>query len=305
MCSEERVARVPGTSEPALCVSAVQRYSLHDGGGIRTVAFAKGCPFFCPWCCNPENLSFEPEPMWLESRCIGCSVRADGRRDRTGAPCDTAPESCPTTAKRLVGEVVSVEALAQRLLRDKVFFEESRGGVTVSGGECLAGAARQEAVVALLERCRAGGVHTAVETTLACELAVTPERLAAACDLLLVDFKVTERTRSREVTGIDPELRDANLRAVLACGAKVVARMPLIPGFTDDAANVRTNAERARSLGIVRADLLPFHQLGAGKYASVGRSYALGDVAPPSDEDVERAARICRKVGLEVVVRGA
>lgn len=287
-----------------LCVTNIQRFSIHDGGGIRSVAFTKGCPFRCPWCCNPENLSFEPEVCWHEKLCIGCSVRASGVRDANGAPCDTLPENCPTGAKERLGAMREVGELAESLLRDKVFFEESGGGITVSGGECLAGAERQAAVVELLERCHAEGVGTALETTLAVPLHLDTSRLAKACDTFLVDFKIADRHRSLEVTRLDPDVRDANLRALLGHRAQVIARMPIIPGYTDGEDNVRANAERAVSLGISRADILPFHQLGASKYASLGMEYGMGDVRQLTDADVQNDVAICQAEGLDVVIRG-
>lgn len=299
-------SRGAGESRERLCITNVQRFSIHDGGGIRSVAFTKGCPFRCPWCCNPENLSFEPEVCWHKKLCIGCSVRPDGVRDANGAPCDTAPQDCPTGAKERLGTLRGVDDLAEELLRDKVFFEESKGGVTVSGGECLAGAARQEAVCGLLERCHAEGVGTALETTLAVPLSVGAARLVGACDTFLVDFKIADRRRSMDVTRLDPDVRDRNLRAVLALGASVVARMPIIPRYTDGEDNVRANARRVRELGIRRADVLPFHQLGESKYESLGMPYTMGSVTQLADGDdaVQRAVGICREAGLDVVIRG-
>ena len=275
-------------------VTNVQRFSLHDGGGIRTVVFLKGCPFRCPWCCNPENLSAEPEVSLKERLCMHCSPRPGG------APCATAPEDCPTGAKELLGRTRTVDDLVAEVARDGAFFEESGGGVTVSGGECLL---RQDFLLAFLEACRAEGLSTAVETTLALPLE-DPARLVAACDVLLVDFKIADRARSLEVTGIDPELRDANLRTVLGLGARVVARMPIIPGFTDDDAWVSANVARIRELGISRVDVLPFHQLGQGKYDATGRDYALRDVPQLSDADVEGVVARCEAAGLATVVHG-
>ena len=275
-------------------VTNVQRFSLHDGGGIRTVVFLKGCPFRCPWCCNPENLSAEPEVSLKERLCMHCSPRPGG------APCATAPEDCPTGAKELLGRTRTVDDLVAEVARDGAFFEESGGGVTVSGGECLL---RQDFLLAFLEACRAEGLSTAVETTLALPLE-DPARLVAACDALLVDFKIADRARSLEVTGIDPELRDANLRTVLGLGARVVARMPIIPGFTDDDACVAANVARIRELGVSRVDVLPFHQLGQGKYDATGRDYALRDVPQLSDADVEGVVARCEAAGLATVVHG-
>ncbi len=286
-----------------LCITNVQRYSLHDGGGIRTVIFCKGCPFTCPWCCNPENLSFAPEVCWKERLCIGCSVRPDGRRDPNGCPCDTPPEACPTGAKELMGCDRSLSSLVSEAMRDAVFYEESGGGVTASGGEALAGFDRQHAIACMLSACKEQGVNTAIESTLALPLA-NPVALVAACDVFLIDFKIADRARSIEITGIDPDVRDYNLREIIALGARVIARMPIIPGYTDDEENVAANARRARELGITRADILPFHQLGEGKYKSLGLDYACGDIPQLRDEDIAYAVRICEGAGLEVVVHG-
>lgn len=290
-------------TESTACVTNVQRYSLHDGGGIRTVAFLKGCPFRCPWCCNPENLSFKPEVLWSRRLCIGCSVRADGTRDANGCPCDTAPALCPTGAKELMGTERTASSLAEELLRDRVFYEESGGGVTLSGGECLAGPGRQRFCAQVLAACRAQGVNTAVETTLAVPLTCADE-LAAACDTFLVDFKIADRTKSLEVTGIDPEVRDANVRALRSRGANVIARLPIIPGFTDSADNVAANAANAVRLGLNRADILPFHQMGSSKYESLGLDYHLDALEQLSEDDVAHAVALCEDAGLEVVVHG-
>ena len=278
----------------AATVTNIQRFSLHDGGGIRTVVFLKGCPFRCPWCCNPENLSREPEVSLRERLCIHCSPRPGG------APCETAPEACPTGAKELLGRVRGVGELVAEAARDRAFFEESGGGVTVSGGECLL---YQDFLCAFLEACRADGLRCSIETTLALPLD-DPARLVAACDSLLVDFKIADRDKSLEVTGIDPDLRDANLRTALALGARVVARMPIIPGFTDDAPCVDANVARIVELGLRRVDVLPFHQLGEGKYDSLGRSYALAGVRQLSEDDVAGVVERCRAAGLDVVVHG-
>lgn len=278
----------------AATITNVQRFSLHDGGGIRTVVFLKGCPFRCPWCCNPENLSSEPEVSFKERLCIRCSPRPDG------GPCQTRPEDCPTGAKELLGRLRTVDDLLAEVVRDRSFYEESDGGVTVSGGECLL---RQDFLCAFLEACHEEGISTAVETTLAVPLA-DAGRLVAACDAFLVDFKIADRARSLEATGIDPEVRDANVRSVLSAGGRVVARMPIIPGFTDDAACVASNVSRIRELGVTRVDVLPFHQLGQGKYDSLGRAYGLRDVPQLSERDVADVVARCRAAGFKTVVHG-
>lgn len=285
---------------PVGTVTNVQRFSLHDGGGIRTVGFLKGCPFRCPWCCNPENLSFVPEVSWKSRLCIHCSMAegGDGLRD-----CPRTPEQCPTGAKELMGRERNVTEFAQDLLRDMPFFEESGGGITLSGGECLAGRNLSFAL-AVLEECHRHGANTAVETTLAVPLGGNVERLVAAVDTFLVDFKIADRTRSMEQIGLDPDLRDANLRQVLALGGHVVARMPIIPGFTDAADNVAANVARICELGITRADVLPFHQLGEAKYDSLDKDYGMRGVPQLAEADVRGVVDVCEAAGLVVTVHG-
>ena len=280
-----------------LCVTNVQRFSLHDGGGIRTVVFVKGCPFRCPWCCNPEALDPEPQVQFTRRLCIGCSPLGDD------GLCTSDCAACPTGAKRLVGERRTVASLVGEAMRDASFFEESGGGVTVSGGECLATAERQDLVRELLLACREQGASTAVETTLAVPLA-DPEALAAAVDEFLVDFKIADRERSLAVTGIDPRVRDENLRRILSLGARVVARMPIIPGYTDSADNVAANVRSLLELGVRRADVLPFHQLGESKYEAVGRPYAMAGAAQLGEKDVKGVVRALEGAGIRAVVHG-
>lgn len=276
------------------CVTNVQRYSLHDGGGIRTNVFLKGCPFTCPWCCNPENLSAAPEVSFKERLCMGCSRR------EPGGLCATAPEDCPTGAKTLLGEELSVDDVMDRVLRDAAFYEESGGGLTVSGGEALLW---QPFVQALFERAKAEGLKTAIETTLALPIA-DPAGLAAVCDRWLVDFKVADRDRSVGVCRIDPGVRDRNLAALRKLGADVVARMPIIPGYTDSPENVAANLDAVAAAGLTRVDVLPFHQLGSAKYDSLGLDYTMDDVPQLSEADVAWVVDEARARGLDARVRG-
>ena len=278
-------------------VANIQRYSLHDGGGIRTVAFLKGCPFHCPWCCNPETLSFKPQIAFHKDKCIHCSTFEPGAR-----LCNTSPDDCPTMAKEVVGTLMTEEELTDKLLRDRVFFEESGGGVTLSGGECMA-APNQEFAIRVLTSCHEAGVHTAIESTLAVQLR-EPERLAACVDVFLIDFKIANRLDSKEIIGFDPLLRDQNVRALLDLGANVVARMPIIPGYTDSDENVIQNIERIASLGIKRADVLPFHQFGSSKYEANGMTYDLADVPQLTDNDVKWICMACQLAGVDGRVGG-
>ena len=281
-------------SASSAIVTNVQRYSLHDGGGIRTVAFLKGCPFTCPWCCNPENLSFEPELSLKENLCIHCSPRPNG------ALCTTPTELCPTRAKEIMGVKRDVDDLLEEVLRDRIFFEESGGGVTLSGGEALA---RESFVQTFFTAAKAQVLHTALETTLALPLH-DAQALVEVVDSFLVDFKIANRDASKKLLGLDPDIRDANIRTIISMGASVIARMPIVPGFTDGLDNVRAHAAKLCELGIVRADVLPFHQLGENKYSYVGRPYTLHDLKPPSDAQIAKIVAILEKAGLSVVIDG-
>lgn len=282
---------------PALYTN-IQRFSIHDGGGIRTVVFLKGCPFKCPWCCNPENLSFVPDEEWHERLCIGCSMVGES----CAANCPRTAEECPTAAKEIVGKPAVVEELVNLALRDRVFHQESNGGVTLSGGECLAGP-NQAFAMDFLERCHEQGINTAIESTLAVPLA-DPERLARSCDTFLIDFKIADREESRRVLGLDPDVRDRNLRELISLGANAIARMPIIPGFTDGEDTVAANVARIRELGISRADVLPFHQLGSSKYDALGWDYDMGEVPQLSEDDVIGVVATCEAAGLVTVVHG-
>lgn len=276
-------------------VGNVQRYSLHDGGGIRTVVFLKGCPFRCPWCCNPEDLSYEPEEILRESLCIMCS-RGEGE------PCPRPASQCPTGAKELVGIKRGAAELAELCARDGVFYEESGGGATLSGGEALS-PCYQEFAAGFFEECGARGIDAAVETTLSVRLCDI-DRLARTVDKWLVDFKIADEDASRKICGVSPNLRDENVRELLARGAEVIARMPIIPGYTDSHENVLANIERIEKLGIRRVDVLPFHQLGEAKYESAGIRYSMASVPQLSDKDVEWIMDLLESKGLSAVLHG-
>lgn len=277
----------------------IQRFSLHDGGGIRTVIFLKGCPFCCPWCCNPENLSFAPEIAWHGQLCIHCSM---GKDASGAAACPRTPEECPTGAKELLGTPADRDTLLDIVLRDRIFYEESGGGVTLSGGECLAGP-NQHFACAFLASCKEASISTAVETTLAIPLE-DPEALVRACSSFLVDFKIADRAQSLETCGLDTALRDENLKRILALGAHVTARLPIIPGYTDGQENVEANLRTIQELGIHRADILPFHQLGESKYDALGKGYGLHGAPQLKDGDVAGIVERFRQAGIETSIHG-
>lgn len=267
----------------------VQRFSLHDGPGIRTVVFLKGCPLRCTWCANPESQRAEPEIAWFAVRCIGCgrcveacprgAVRAVGDSVVTDrllcTACGACAAACARGARRLMGREMSVAEVMDQARRDAVFFRRSGGGVTFSGGEPF----QQAAFLLECLRCsRRWGYHTALET---CGQAHWEDLHAAAefTDLFLYDVKHLDAARHRDLTGRGNELILGNLERLLELGATVTLRVPVVPGGTDDAGNLEAlSGFVARHPRIRRVELLPYHRLGLHKYAAL-------DMAGPAAEE--------------------
>jgi pyruvate formate lyase activating enzyme len=281
----------------------VQRFSLHDGPGLRTTVFVKGCPLACAWCHNPESQSPSIEFVRLCHRCMRCGrcseadlasrvVRGRDERD---------VDLCPTGALQTVGERIDAPSLVRTLLRDRIFFDESHGGVTFSGGEPLAQAGF---VTEAMRRLQAEGVHTALDT---CGFGSWPDlrAAAAASNTVLFDLKLMDDGRHQAATGVSNRPILENLRALAAVHADIWIRIPIVPGITDDEANVEAVAEFVRPLaGVTRVDLLPYHPTGEAKFARAGREYPLGGTPVPDDARLEGLAARVRATGLAVTIGG-
>lgn len=260
----------------------IQGYAVHDGPGIRTLVFLKGCPMRCIWCCNPESQVRRPELRHVRARCKGClsCVRACPRGAVTGPPpafersrcaaCLDWPcvAACPEGALQVVGREMSPAEVFRRVASDLPFYRHSGGGVTFSGGEPLA----QPAFLGeCLRLCREGGVHTAVSTAGHADQEVV-EAIEPLVDLFLFDLKVLDPVRHRELTGVPVDLVLANLRLLAArCPDKVQVRVPVVPGCTDSDANLLAISELVRGLGLRPETHAPYHALGSSKYGDLGR----------------------------------
>jgi pyruvate formate lyase activating enzyme len=312
-------------------VFRIERFAIHDGPGIRTTVFLKGCPLRCAWCHSPESQSPAPEPMPLPDRCIRCGscvaacpehaiIAPGGEHDHvTGegaGPWDTwrceegrcrvcgaCVDACPTGARTIAGEQTSVAAVVDAIERDRIFYDESGGGVTFSGGEPLMQPAFLEALV---EQCRARRIHVAIDTSGFGDPAAL-ERIWP--DLFLFDVKAIDEERHRAITGVSNRVILDNLARVAArtrAGrASLIVRFPLVPGVTDDDAEVREVGRTLSSLGISRIDVLPYHRAGLAKYARLGRRYGLPLTQPPAPERVRRVVEILSEHHLTVRVGGA
>ncbi|HBC9088957.1 TPA: [formate-C-acetyltransferase]-activating enzyme [Citrobacter koseri] len=266
----------------------IQRYSLNDGQGIRTVVFFKGCPHTCPWCANPESISPRIETVRRESQCLHCS------------PCLRDADECPSGAFERIGRDITLDELEREVMKDELFFRTSGGGVTLSGGEVLMQAAF---ATRFLQRLRRFGISCAIETAGDAPASrLLP--LAKVCDEVLFDLKIMEPHRAHEVVKMNlPRVLD-NLRLLVNEGITVIPRLPLIPGYTLNVENMQRALAVLLSSGINQVHLLPFHQYGEAKYRLLGQPWAMKDVPVPSPQEVAEMQALAERAGFLVTVGG-
>jgi pyruvate formate lyase activating enzyme len=291
-------------------VLRIERFAIHDGPGIRTTVFLKGCPLRCAWCHSPESQQLQPEFMPRPERCLRC-MACNGacphhavRPAAEGGPitpeacdaCGACADACPTGARDLAGRTMSVDALMAEIERDRIFYDESDGGVTFSGGEPLMQPAFLREIVAM---CRASAVHVAVDT---CGHADTGALLDVArdADLFLFDLKMMDEERHKAYTGASNVRILQNLERLAAVHENVLVRFPLIPGVNDDDENVVGIGAFLRSIRLTRIDVLPYHRAGTAKYERLQRPYQLPDTQPPSTDQVTHVVRLLESCGLIV-----
>jgi pyruvate formate lyase activating enzyme len=269
-------------------ITHIQRYSIHDGPGIRTVVFFKGCPLACLWCCNPETQSFQPDLEFIKNLCQLCGKCVQICPERAVNPVLSCPEMdkidrykctlcgkcvqvCPSGALKMVGERMSLEDVLAVIQKDSAFYRRSSGGVTLSGGEPLS---QDEFALEILHKCHDLNIHTAVET---CGLVkqATFQKVLPYTDLFLFDIKYLDSKRHQDLTGTSNEIIQENLHWLCRQGSKVILRLPLIPSMNMEMAYIHDLLSLIRELGIGEVNLMPFHQMGKDKYSHLGRRYSL------------------------------
>ena len=298
------------SNKPSALVSAIQKYTIHDGPGIRTEIFFKGCNMRCLWCSNPETISPKPQLGVYPSKCLsvrkcGYCLKACPISDRSPLVfdengqlysaqnasecqnCFKCADVCPSRAIKLWGDLMSLDELMKIIEEDRSFYERSGGGVTLSGGEVML---QWEFAQILLKACKDAGINTCVETALHCP----PSHMEAVyehTDLVITDIKHMDSAKHLEYTGVGNDLILNNIRRTAQLGKKTVIRTPIVMGYNGDEDNIRATGAFIRDdLGgkIVQYQLLPYRKMGTEKYDSLCQAYPMGNYTPPEREVWER-----------------
>jgi pyruvate formate lyase activating enzyme len=302
-------------------VFSIQRFSIHDGPGIRTTVFLKGCSLRCFWCHNPEGIRPKPDLQFFPDRCIGCdecirvcthgaAILVDGVRtyDRTKCVvCGECVETCYAGARVLTGKTMTADAVVNEVLQDRAFYETSGGGVTLSGGEPVL---QPNFSFAILERCKAEGLHTAIETCGNVRWE-DEERMLPVTNLIMMDIKHMDFTKHRWATGAPNERILAAARKFAATDKPIIFRIPVIPSVNDTFEEVRAIATFVHELVELRnmqggdgthtisLELLPFHRLAGDKYRSLYMDYRAKDLKTPTKEHMQALAEVAKACAVE------
>lgn len=249
----------------------IQRYSIHDGGGIRTIVFLKGCPLRCKWCCNPEGQHYNVEKMTLGGK------------------------------EKIVGQDVTVGEIIDIVERDRIYYRRSGGGLTLSGGEALT---QPDFAVALLKTAKERGINTAMESTGFADFSVI-SRYLPYLDLYLMDIKHMNSAKHKEFTSQPNELILENAKKITDAGARLIVRTPVIPTFNATKEEIGEIAKFASSLkGVTQMHILPYHRIGTDKYKGLNRDYSLTGIEPPSKELMNELLEVVNSYGLKGQIGG-
>ena len=306
----------------------IQRFSVHDGPGIRTDIFLNGCPLTCLWCHSPESQAYEPQVGWFDIRCIGIEVcgrcipacpkgaishgniktsLVDKKEiqlvqiDRTLCDnCGLCVKACPAKALCMTATEMTIDEVMAVIEKDRSYYNKSGGGVTISGGEPMV---QHAFTYELLKTCKEAGLHTCLDTTGFAKWEQYAQILPYV-DLFLYDLKHMDSAQSKRIVGVGNELILENARKLAAAGAALQIRFPVIPGLTDSDENLHATGTFCRELGdsVVVVQVLPYHRLGAVKYDRIGKTYQLSEIEPPSDGRMAEIKQLLESYGLQVKI---
>lgn len=294
-------------------ITDIQRFSLNDGPGIRTTVFLKGCNMRCEWCHNPETISHKKEIMFYENKCIGCGrclevcpsgvhIAKDGKHiiDREKCLlCGNCVNECYAEALVFSAKEMTSDEVVAEVLQDKVYYDESKGGVTLSGGEVTC---QKDFALEIVERCKANGVKTAIETNLLMPFEQIKELLMAV-DLVMLDVKIFVDESHKKHTGVSNAQVLENLKKLDELGVPFIVRTPLIPGVSDGEENLSAIAGFIAPLNnLMHYELLNFNPLGASKYKSLSSENKFEDARPFEKSKLEAVAERLSAVGIKVKV---
>ena len=290
-------------------ITNIERFATHDGPGIRTTVFFKGCPLHCPWCANPETQKMEPAFFYTQNKCVhcqtcvmNCSMQAlhfeqDWLHwdEQKCIHCQTCVENCLEDAIEFQGHSTTIEAILEEVLKDKAYYDNSNGGMTVSGGEPVV---QKDNLIALLKAAKEAGLNTAIETTGNYSLQSLQDVMPYV-DTFLYDFKHPNDEILKEVTGGNGALIKSNLKYLLSQRADSVnVRMPIIPGFNYNPETIKEAIDYVHSIGAKKVNLLPYHSLGKPKFEKMNREYPL-PTEMMQKKDLEEYHQYALSLGME------
>jgi pyruvate formate lyase activating enzyme len=287
----------------------IQRFSIHDGPGIRTLIFMKGCNLKCIWCCNPESQSTKKEIMVSKDRCIGCGscisvcptgAVEDFKKRNSCILCEKCIQVCPTLAREVMGISISIEEIMEEILKDSNFYYRSGGGITVTGGEPLM---QPKFVSNLLEKCKEYGINTAIETCGYAQWDIF-KTILEYVDLILFDIKHMNSKKHKQYTGVGNEMILQNLSNLAKFEKKIVIRVPVIPGYNDSIKNMNEISSFAKRLKIKEIHLLPYHGLGENKYKRLKKNYRLEGIKSLSKDSIFTQKEVFLKNSFIVKIGG-